>query len=252
MSAPAGTPLRPALQPTTRERFVAHPRRALVVGAGLVAAVLVAALIVPTGPLALDGSWAELMNDIQTPALEHLALVLNALGHGLGRVLSIAAVGVVLLVARRWLALLAFAATESLTPAVGSVLKILVDRPRPPGGRVEPSGSSFPSGHASYAGATAVALVLLFTAPGPRRLLWWALAALGIALMAWSRTYLQVHWLSDVVAGSLLGIGISLLAFGAAQLCQRRTPYLLAPTSTAPSVLSPTSSAAANHQVLRR
>jgi undecaprenyl-diphosphatase len=38
--------------------------------------------------------------------------------------------------------------------------------------------------------------------------------------MGWSRTYLQVHWLSDVVAGALLGIGISLLVFGAAQRTQ--------------------------------
>jgi undecaprenyl-diphosphatase len=35
--------------------------------------------------------------------------------------------------------------------------------------------------------------------------------------MAWSRTYLQVHWLSDVVAGSALGIGVALVVFATAQ-----------------------------------
>jgi undecaprenyl-diphosphatase len=218
--------MRLTLRPAGREQFLAHPRRALLLGAALGAAVLVAALVLSTGPLAVDRSWAELMDDIQTPALEHLALVLNDLGRGLGRALSLTGVGVVLLVARRWLALLAFVAIECLTPAIGLVLKHLVDRLRPPGGLIEPSGASFPSGHASYAGATTVALVLLFTAPGPRRLLWWALAALGIALMAWSRTYLQVHWLSDVVAGSMLGIGISLLVFGGTQLWDGRRPTL--------------------------
>ena len=216
--------MRPMLRPAGRERFVAHPRRTLLLGGALVAAVLVAALIIPTGPLAVDRSWAELMDDIQTPALEHVALVFNDLGRGVGRALSLTAVGVVLLVARRWLALLAFVAIECLTPAIGSVLKHFVDRPRPPGGHITPSGASFPSGHAAYAGATTVALVLLFTAPGPRRLLWWALAAIGVALMAWSRTYLQVHWLSDVVAGAMLGVGISLLVFSGAQLLAGRRP----------------------------
>lgn len=28
--------------------------------------------------------------------------------------------------------------------------------------------------------------------------------------MAWSRTYLQVHWLLDVTAGSILGVGVAL------------------------------------------
>jgi undecaprenyl-diphosphatase len=42
-------------------------------------------------------------------------------------------------------------------------------------------------------------------------------AGLAIVGMAWSRTYLQVHWLSDVVAGSLLGMGVSLLVLGGAQ-----------------------------------
>ena len=36
--------------------------------------------------------------------------------------------------------------------------------------------------------------------------------------MAWSRTYLQVHWLLDVIAGSLLGSGVTLLVFAGLQL----------------------------------
>ena len=205
-------------QTVAGERFFLRPKRGLLIGATLLSLFVLVALLVPAQPLALEQRWADWMREIQSPALERVALVLNYLGRGLGRALTLAAIGLALIVARRWWALLAFAATESLTPLASSVVKALVDRPRPPGGLVHPSGASFPSGHAAYAGATAVALVLLFTLAGRARRRWWALAVLGIAAMAWSRTYLQVHWLLDVLAGAILGAGIALLVFAGLQL----------------------------------
>jgi undecaprenyl-diphosphatase len=175
------------------------------------------AVAIPAEPLALDQRWSELMRDIATPLLTHLALVFNALGRGVGQLVLLVAVGAVLVLARRWLALVCFAVVETATSASATLIKAAVQRPRPPDGLVHPVSSSFPSGHAAYASATCVALVLLFPAPRPRRLWWWALAAAGILGMAWSRTYLQVHWLSDVVAGSLLGIGIALVVLGGMQ-----------------------------------
>lgn len=176
------------------------------------------ALLVPVQPLAIEQSWADWMLEIQTPLLEHIALVFNYLGRGLGRALVLVGVGVILIVARRWWALLAFAVTESLTPLVSSVVKALIDRPRPPDGLLHPASASFPSGHAAFAGATFVALVLLFTKVAAWRRLWWCIAAVGVAGMAWSRTYLQLHWLLDVFAGSLLGAGVTLCVFATLQL----------------------------------
>ena len=45
--------------------------------------VVLLAVFIPAGPLTLDSHWSELMQDIQAPILKHLALVFNALGHGL-------------------------------------------------------------------------------------------------------------------------------------------------------------------------
>ena len=157
------------------------------------------------------------MRDIETTFLTHAALVFNALGRGLLRALTLFGIGLVLLLARRWRALIAFAVAESLTPLVANVIKMLVDRPRPPGPMIDAHGSSYPSGHAAYASATAIALVLLFSRPGRKRLLWFATAALVSAAMVWSRTYLQVHWLSDALAGGLLGLAVVLLSFGGVQ-----------------------------------
>jgi undecaprenyl-diphosphatase len=198
-------------------RFFAHANRAVAVGVALLACVALMAVLIPTGPLTVDENWSEAMRDIETPALKHLALVFNAVGLGIGRAVLVALVGLVLLAARRWVSLVAFAVAEGLTPLLSASLKALVGRPRPPDGLIHVPGAGFPSGHAAYAGVTFAALVLVFTAPGPGRRLWWTVAGLGIVGMAWSRTYLQVHWLSDVIAGSLLGIGVSCLVFATAQ-----------------------------------
>jgi undecaprenyl-diphosphatase len=195
------------------ERFLVRPVRGAWIGVVLLGSVAVMAIVVPAEPLAVDRRWSEAMKDVQGPLLKDIALVFNALGRGVGQTLLLTAVGLVLVLTRRWLALVAFALTETLTLLSSAVLKGLIGRPRPPDGLVHPVGSSFPSGHAAYGGATCVALVFLFTVPGPRRRWWWALAGVGIVGMAWSRTYLQVHWLSDVVGGSFLGVGLALLVF---------------------------------------
>jgi undecaprenyl-diphosphatase len=206
------------------EQFVRRPKLALWVGAGLIGVVVLVGLFIPAQPLAIDQRWSEAMSDIPGATLHHLALIFNYLGRGLGRALSLAAVGLVLLLKRRWRGLLAFAATEALTPLAVNILKHILNRPRPTNAMLHASGSSFPSGHAAYAGATSVALVLLFTRPGRQRLIWWSLAALATAGMAWSRTYLQLHWLSDVVSGGLLGIGVTLVSFALIQLIPRNSP----------------------------
>ena len=209
--------------PPRPEVFLARPGRVVGWSIVLLSVVGLGALLIPAGPLALDSRWSELMQDIETRFLTHVALVFNALGHGVWRALTIGGIGVVLLVGRRWAALTAFALAEALTPLLVNLIKLAVDRERPPGRMIEAHGSSFPSGHAAYAGATAVALVLLFSRPGPWRR-WWFVAAAGVtALMVWSRTYLQVHWLSDAVAGATVGVAVALACFGVVQIVLGRS-----------------------------
>jgi membrane-associated phospholipid phosphatase len=180
---------------TSGESFLAHPAPALWTAGGMLAPVVLIAILVPAGPLDLDRSWSDAMHRLETPLLTDLALVFNWLGRGLGRAIALTLVGLLLLRRRRWLALVAFAVAvavavaESLAPLISALLKVLVERARPPDGLVHPVGVSFPSGHATYAGATCVALVLLFTTPGTCRRWWWALVSLGVVGMAWSRTY---------------------------------------------------------------
>ncbi|MGI8807792.1 MAG: phosphatase PAP2 family protein [Acidimicrobiales bacterium] len=121
------------------------------------------------------------------------------------RVLVIVLLGV----RRRWLQLSAFVLAVATSEPLIGLLKATYDRPRPVGGLLATHSASFPSGHAVAGAVTAVGIVIVMLPPGPRRWRWEVQAAVFAGLMALSRTYLGVHWLSDVVAGTLLGVTLA-------------------------------------------
>lgn len=91
---------------------------------------------------------------------------------------------------------------------VNNALKLLVDRERPDVEHlVGSAGSSFPSGHSAAAAAAWSAAALVLSRHWPRR--WRAVAAAAAALLAGavaaSRALLGVHWLTDVIAGLVVG-----------------------------------------------
>ena len=104
-------------------------------------------------------------------------------------------------------------------------LKNIICRPRPfqdmPGIPLlipPPSGYSFPSGHSCASFAAATIIFLKDRRPGAAAL---ALAA----LIAFSRVFLFVHYPTDVLAGSLLGVLCALAAaYGYRRLFQKKAP----------------------------
>jgi membrane-associated phospholipid phosphatase len=119
------------------------------------------------------------------------------------------AVMVLLAVRRRWLQLSAFVLAVATSEPLIGLLKAYYERPRPVGGLYATDSFSFPSGHAIAGAVTAVGIVIALLPPGPKRWRWEVQAAVFAGLMALSRTYLGVHWLSDVLAGTLLGVTLA-------------------------------------------
>jgi undecaprenyl-diphosphatase len=82
---------------------------------------------------------------------------------------------------------------------------------------------------------TVVAAVIALVPPGSRRVAWGTAAAGFSVLMALSRAYLGAHWLSDALAGVLLGASCALLAALAVSVLQRRwSVYRPAPSAHPP------------------
>ncbi len=122
-----------------------------------------------------------------------------------------AALGLVLLVWRRWRESAFVAAALIGEVSVFLTVTLVVDRHRPAVRHLDvaPPTSSFPSGHTAAAvvlyGAVAVLVVRLLHAAVLR----WVAVLLAVALpltVAASRLYRGMHYPTDVTAGALLGV----------------------------------------------
>lgn len=158
----------------------------------------------------------------RTDLLNSLAVNLTALGSAPVVTLIAMLATLYALAAGRQRIVLALLWTP-LSFLLDDVLKLLFQHPRPTEAIIAiPDSYSFPSGHAVAASALYITLALIAgdgeRRQRPRRILVWSGVIVAV-LVAWSRVYLGVHYLSDVVGGLLLG-GAGAVA---ASLMLRRT-----------------------------
>jgi undecaprenyl-diphosphatase len=207
----------PAAAKREEHLLLAYPGRDIAVTA--ITVVLTAAIfaaVASQGVLAhiqhLDNAWLRLMVSSRSAPVTAFAKFLNLLGLVYVTLPVRIAVAGYLALRRRWWHLAAFVAAIVLSEVLIGTLKGIYDRARPPGSLVVTSGTSFPSGHSVAATVTVVAAVIALVPPGRARVAWGAAAAAFSVLMALSRAYLGAHWLSDALAGVLLGASCALLA----------------------------------------
>lgn len=156
---------------------------------------LVAALLAPVETL--DWNVQHAVQEQRGTGLEPVMRIATDIGkpaNVLALLLGIAVFGGPAGVETARLALLAAAPANLVVEAV----KRTVVRPRPDGERKR-SNASFPSSHA----ANAFVLATVFARRWRR---WGIVFWLAAALVAFSRVYLNRHFLSDVVVGALIGI----------------------------------------------
>jgi undecaprenyl-diphosphatase len=148
----------------------------------------------------------------QTPTLQKVMFEITLLGTGIVLMTMVAVSALFLWLSNhRFSALLLVVATWGGV-VINSLLKTTFNRPRP---QVFEWGadvltSSFPSGHAMSATVAYGTVAYLAARLQTSRVARWltiAIAGVLIVLIGTSRLYLGVHYPSDVVAGSLMGLG---------------------------------------------
>jgi undecaprenyl-diphosphatase len=160
---------------------------------------------------AADRETAEWVAASMPSWIQSLARVPSWIGGWLGITALAIVLGVVLVRERAWLDLGFLLAALAGSQIVVSLLKEWFDRPRPNVGSAValPSSASFPSGHATAGVASlgAAAVLIAERLPSHRMRVWlWTVVVIGGLAVGVSRVVLNVHYVTDVVAGWCLGL----------------------------------------------
>ena len=160
-------------------------------------------------PLPIDRWWHAYANLHRDESLVALSTWLN---HAGGTVIvgyavpALVAIGLCL--ARRYRDAVTIAVASLVTAPLVNVIKAVLRRPRPDDGMIAVELAAYPSGH------VANLTVLLVVAGLLVRKWWiWPPAAALVLAMAFSRTYLNLHWLTDTVGGAMFGAGVGMASF---------------------------------------
>lgn len=127
-----------------------------------------------------------------------------------------------LILYREWGMAVIWAVGQYVVKYIPELLKSQFNRPRPP--YLDYPGTSFPSGHATASAAIygmLLFLVLHLWAGSRWRWLIAGLLLLHIVLIDLSRMLLSAHYLSDVLAGTCIGLAWAALCASAARPLQR-------------------------------
>ena len=157
---------------------------------------------------AMDDRALAFVRSVESPALDAAARVLSLLGSEIVALVLVVMV-LVWMWQRRWSQIASLLTVTGGAQLLNNVLKDHFQRPRPAPvlGLIPAQHWSFPSGHAMV--AAAFYLFLAYAAwrrlRGRRRTLAAGGLVLLVVLIGWSRLYLGVHYLTDVLAGYCAG-----------------------------------------------
>ena len=193
-----------------------------------------------------DLSVNKLMRELRNAPADDIMIGITMLGDWPVMTALAAAMTAWLFLRRSWRAGLAVLAAVVAARIFVFVLKYGIQQARPFELYPDATSFAFPSGHTAIATVTLGVLAVLVSYSMGRwgRALVFAACGIAVVAIAYSRLYLGVHWLSDVLGGFLFGAVVT-AAFGVA--LEAIPPRRIAPIGLAAVALATLIAAGAVH-----
>jgi len=187
-----------------------HPETTALMLFGIVLFVIMLLNLLFDGPMLRVDEWVSqhipaLQSEVLTKAVVFITDLNGTAGTAVFSLFM-----VIFLVSKKYYRELKFYLISFLgASALFTVIKLLVERARPVLKIIDEQGLSFPSGHSTMSMTIALTLYFIFISKihsvfGRGLLL--AFTIFWPLLIAGTRLYLNVHWLSDTIAGLSLGL----------------------------------------------
>lgn len=151
----------------------------------------------------LDNFVSEFVQKNRMNILDNISIFLGKIFDPIPGIILLLMIGILLWIKNKkeksvFLVLISF-----LSVGITLLVKEIIQRPRPIIQFINETGYSFPSGHSMISIVLFGSLSYLFLRKFKGRYVYFSIISLIIGL---SRVYLNVHWLSDIIGGFILGI----------------------------------------------
>ncbi|NCD68763.1 phosphatase PAP2 family protein [Mucilaginibacter agri] len=159
-----------------------------------------------------DTRFSKEVQEHQNPMLDVAMEVISWFGYSPGSIIMVA-LGALAFLLMKYKREAAFMLLTALSGVVSTIIKIIINRPRPAEPLVhvfkKAAQQSFPSGHVMfyvvYFGFLTILMVQLKEIPKAIRIIVGIISVFLIFSIPFSRIYLGAHWFTDVLGGALVG-----------------------------------------------
>jgi undecaprenyl-diphosphatase len=161
--------------------------------------------------MTLNSATFQLAQQIQTPILTSFSKFIAIITEPLVLLSLTLTISIFLYHNKQKSQAIFLASTSIITALAIKILKNIFQVERPISALIQETGYSFPSGHTTFAIVFFGLITYIFAKP-KHKIPATIISIILVTIIAFTRIYLQAHWLTDIIAGLILGGTILILS----------------------------------------